>query len=207
MSVTSWDRSFNQKRQKFLAMSKNKIVKTKTIEEIKKELSGYGTGYDSNYILRKADEEMKSLKKAKEIGSESSYYKALTLFEFDKGVLLMNAVHDLYRVFTLEFSKNLQTEYNCKTPSEKSLAETVALNFSRVLDTQRKINMFIEKNSLNDMGLKYLKFLSMESDRAQRHYLVSLQALRSLRNPSFEVNIKANNAVVGNNQAVQVKNA
>lgn len=188
-------------------MPKNKIIQKKTIEEIRKSVSASGTAFDSRYVLMKAEKEMGGDEEAKEFDSESNYYKAMTLFEFDKGILLMNAVHGLHRVFALEFSKNLQTEYNCQTPSEKALAETVALNFSRVLDTQRRINMFIEKNSLNETGLGYLKFLSMESDRAQRHYLTSLQALRTLHSPSLNVNIKTNTAVVGQNQAVQVKNA
>jgi len=74
------------------------------------------------------------------------------------------------------------------------------------LDTQRRINMFIEKNSLSEIGLGYLKYLSIESDRAQRNYLASLETLRTLHSPAFEVNIKTNTAVVGQNQAVQVKN-
>lgn len=183
------------------------IVKTKTLDEIKSEISVLGHGFDARYVLERADDELKGYKGSGDIKPDSNLYKSLTLFEFDKGLLLMNSVHNLHRVFALEFSKNLQTEYNCQTPSEKALAETVALNFSRVLDTQRRINMFIEKNSLNEIGLGYLKFLSMESDRAQRHYLGSLQALRTLHSPSFEVNIKAKTAVVGQNQAVQVKNA
>ncbi len=203
----SWDRLFIQKFRNYqLLMPKNKITKEKTLDEIRKSVSASGTAFDSRYVLMQADKEMGGNEGAKEFDSESNYYKAMTLFEFDKGVLLMNALHGLHRVFALEFSKNLQTEYNCQTPSEKALAETVALNFSRVLDTQRRINMFIEKNSLSEIGLGYLKYLSIESDRAQRNYLASLEALRTLHNPAFEVNIKANTAVVGQNQAVQVKN-
>jgi len=54
--------------------------------------------------------------------------------------------------------------------------------------------------------VQYLAVLSKELDRAERHYLASLQALKMLKSPSFEVNIKTNTAVVGQNQIVQANN-
>lgn len=188
-------------------MQKNKIVKTRTSEEIKQVIRNSSVGFDAWYILQQADKEMKDFKKPKEIASDTKYYKAMTLFEFDKGILMLNSIPELHRVFALEFSKNLQTEYECKTPSEKSLAEVVALNFVRVLGAQSRMNSYLSKDSVTDMGIGYLNVISRELDRAERHYLASLQALRVLHSPSFEVNIKTNTAVVGQNQAVQVKNA
>lgn len=187
-------------------MPKNLPVKTKTTEEIRQGLKDSSTGLDAWYILREADKEMGEMKKKTPIGSDTNFYKALTLLEFDKGVLLMNAVSKLYNVFALEFNKNLQTEYNCQTPSEKSLAETVALNFVMTLYIQSKITNYLEKGSVSDLGVGYINSLSKELDRAQRHYLASLNALRSLRMPPLEVNIKTQTAVVGNNQVVQTIN-
>lgn len=187
-------------------MPDNKITKTKSIEEIRKSLGESCTGFDSKYILRLADEEIKDLKEQKEFSLDSNYYKAMTLFEFDKGILLLNAIPELHRVFAIEFSKNLQREYNCKTPSEKSLAEIVALNFVRVLGAQSKINSYLSKDSVTDMGIGYLNVMSKELDRAERHYLASLQALKTIKSHSFEVNIKTNTAVVGQNQIVQANN-
>ncbi len=187
-------------------MPSNKITKQRTIEEIRGSLESSATGYDSTYILRKADEEISKCKKEQLYTPDTAYYKAMSLFEFDKGILLLNSLPDLHVVFALDFNKNLQKEYDCKTPSEKSLAEIVTLNFIRILETQRKIKD-CQKNVSTRYDIQYISILSKELDRAERHYLASLQALRTLRNPSFEVNIKANNAVVGNNQAVQVKNA
>lgn len=186
-------------------MPNNKIVKPKTIEEIKRAISSSATGFDAWYILQKADKEIKDLKEPKEFTLDSNYYKAMTLFEFDKGVLLLNAIPELHRIFALDFSKNLQAEYNCATPSEKSVAEVVSLNFVRILETQRKI-----KDALGSIktryDVQYLAVLSKELDRAERHYLTSLQALKMLRSPSFEVNIKTNTAILGQNQVVQTNN-
>ena len=188
-------------------MSDNKITKPKTLEEIKAIVSGLGTGFDAKYVLGKVEEESKSLDFPKDATSDSFLYKAMTLLEFDKGILMLNAIPELHRVFALEFSKNLQEEYGCKTPSEKSLAEVVALNFIRVLGVQSKINSYLGKDSVTDIGVGYLNVISRELDRAERHYMTSFEALRTLHTPSFNVNIKTNTAVVGQNQAVQVKNA
>lgn len=181
------------------------IIKAKTRDEIRDSIKGSSTGFDAWYILQQADKEMKDFKEPKEIVSNTNYYKAMTLFEFDKGVLLLNSIPELHGVFALEFSKNLQAEYNCKTPSEKSMAEVVSLNFVRILETQRKI-----KNALGSIktryDVQYLAVLSKELDRAERHYLTSLQAIKMLRSPAFEVNIKTQTAVVGTNQIVQANN-
>ena len=82
----------------------------------------------------------------------------------------------------------------------------MALNFVRTLYVQDGITAYIHIGTITDMGVSYLNFLSKEMDRAQRHYLVSLEALRAIHNPEFELNIKTNTAVVNNNQAAQVKN-
>jgi len=103
----------------------------------------------------------------------------------------------------LEFSLNLQKEYKCETQSEKSMAEIVALNFSRVLSIQDEINSYLRKDSITDIGVKYLAVMSKELDRAERHYLASLQALKMLKMPPLEVSIRTQTAIVGQNQIVQ----
>jgi hypothetical protein len=188
-------------------MPKNKLVTKRSVEEVKNIVLNSGTGFDAKHVFNKAAEEMESFKDTKGLTSDSYLYKAMTIYEFDKGILLSNAIPELYRVFALEFSKNLQNDYKCVDQGGKSLAEMVALNFVRTIYMQERISAYIRMGSITDTGAKYLDFLSRDMDRAQRHYLASLQALKTLHSPSFEVNIKANTALVGQNQAVQVKNA
>jgi len=187
-------------------MPNNKVAKIKSIEEIRKSVSNSIIGFDSNYILKLADEETKGLKGPKEFAPETNYYKAMTLFEFDKGVLLASSMPEKFRVFALEFSRNIQTEYNCTTQSEKSMAEVIALNYVRVLSVQDRVNSYLSMGSITDMGIRYLAVLSKELDRAERHYLTSLQALNMLKSPALEVNIRTQTAVVGQNQIVQSNN-
>lgn len=187
-------------------MPENKITKPKSIEEIKKTLADSSTNLDSSYIYKQADKEMGDFKSPQEIKPNTNYYKAMTLLEFDKGVLMLNTLPELHRVFALEFSKNLQTEYNCKTPSEKSVAEIISLNFVRVLSIQQKINAYLDMKTISENGIGYLNVMSKELDRAQRHYLVSLHTLKMLKMPPLAVNIRTQTAVVGQNQTVQTNN-
>lgn len=182
------------------------IVKAKSLDEIKDSIKSSDTGFDARYILRRAEKEMEDLKQPKKFTSDTNYYKAMTLFEFDKGVLLINSLPELFRVFALEFSKNLQSEFKCTTASEKSLAEVTSLNFIRTLWIQDRIRAYLGIGSITDTGVKYLDVLSKELDRANRHYLNSLQTLKMIKQPILEVNIKTQTAVVGQNQIVQSNN-
>lgn len=186
-------------------MSSKKLAKPKSVEEIRKSLVSATIGFDSDHILELADKELSGLKKPKELKPDTNAYKALTLLEFDKGILMMSVVPERYRVFALEFSKNLQEEYQCQTQGEKSLAEMTSLNFVRVLEIQDRINSYLSRGSADEIGIKFLSVMSKELDRAQRHYKKSLELLRVFKIPPLQMSIKANSAIVGQNQAVQVK--
>lgn len=188
-------------------MPNNKLTKTKGINEVRNIIRKSSSGFEAKYILSQVQNELDTVKWKKEVGPETFLYKSMTLFEFEKGPLLCTSIPERFTVFALEFSKQLQEEYKCNTPSEKSLAELAALNYVRVLSAQSKINSYLSRDSVTDIGVGYLNMMSKELDRAERHYLTSLEALKILHSPSFNVNIKTNTAVVGQNQAVQVKNA
>jgi len=187
-------------------MPDNKITKPKTVDEVKDLILRSGTGFDAKWILGNVEEELNALKNKKEVAPDTYLYKSMTLFEFDKGILLASSLPERFRVFALEFSRNLQKEYECKTQSEKSMAEIVALNFSRVLAVQEKVNSYLTMGSITDMGVKYLAVVSKELDRALRHYLASLQTLKMLKMPPLEVSIRTQTAIVGQNQVVQANN-
>lgn len=184
-------------------MPKNKIDKLKSVEDIKRFIKQSDTGYNSEYIFKLAGKELEKVKKPKAFDPETNTYKALTLLDFEKGFLLMSVIPERFRIFALEFSRNLQAEYKCKTQGEKSLAGVVSLNYVRILGIQDRINSYLEKGVLTDVGVKFLAIMSKELDKAQRHYISSLQLLRMLKIPPLQMSIKTNTAVVGQNQLVQ----
>ncbi len=176
-------------------------------DEYRKFFDKFHTSYDPHGVLKEGKIEAEKVKvKSRELSSESDLYKALTVFEFDNGSLMTNAVPEIYRTFSIDFNRNLQKEYKCETPSEKATAELVAINFVRTLAVQFKIASLFGKGEYTDMSVKYLAVLSKELDRANRHYLNSLQTLKMIKQPVLEVNIKTQTAVVGQNQIVQSNN-
>lgn len=186
-------------------ITKQEDNSSRSIDEIKEFISRAAIGDDPRTILDQAKQQLDNPKSGQDMTEKSSLYKALTLFEFDKGILMAAAIPQRYRAFCIDFSRNLQKEYQCETPSEKATAEVVAINFVRTLEIQCRINWRLEAGEFADIGVKYLAVLSKELDRANRHYLNSLQTLKMIKQPMLEVNIKTQTAVVGHNQIVQSK--
>lgn len=190
---------------KNISEEKSKSVVKKL--DIKDYLNQSGIADDPNTILRQAQEELDSHKnRSQKITPESATYKALTIFEFNKGILMAAAIPERYRTFGIDFSRKLQKEYHCETPSEKATAELVAINFVRTLEILYRINCLLELGHVTDNLVKHFAVLSKELDRANRHYLNSLQTLKMIKQPMLEVNIKTQTAVVGQNQIVQSNN-
>lgn len=129
--------------------------------------------------------------------------RAMTLFEFQNGALMVSSIPDQYRTFAVDMSRRLQEDYHCSLQSEKALAELATINFIRTIEVQRKITNFLDINSLTDNGVKYLAIMSKELDRANRHFLAAIQTLNMLKQPPVRVNVKADTAILGQNQFIQ----
>lgn len=178
---------------------------TKSIEEVKKMLSHCRTGSDPNTILREADKVLAGTKSGeiRPTSLDGSVFKSLTLFEFDNGSLLTLSVPEQYKTFGIDLMRNLQVEYNCQTSSEKATSELAAVSYIRTLEIQRKINALLSQSSISELGIKYLAVLSKELDRANRHYLEAILALKSQKQPQLDVSIKTQMAILGQNQLIQ----
>ncbi|MFH0936930.1 MAG: hypothetical protein V1808_01400 [Candidatus Daviesbacteria bacterium] len=188
-------------------MSKTKtLVPVKTLDQIKDRIGEFRSGYDPKHALEKADKELGDNNGAQVTDPESFVFKALTLYEFHNGVLLTTVVSEQYKTLAIDMSRNLQKEFNCQNSAEKGLAEIATINYIRTLDIQRRINNYLEKGSINDTGVRFLDVMSKELDRANRHYLVAVEALKVFKQPSMQLKISANTAVVGQNQLVQTVN-
>lgn len=156
--------------------------------------------FDPDPVLEKAIEES-----AKEIKAnpETNIFKALTLLEFDNGVLMTTALSEQYKTLAIYLSRQLQVEYDCKGISEKATAELVAINYCRTLEIQRKVNNLLSKDGLSRIDLEYFSILSKELDRANRHYLSAIQTLKVIKQPQLQLNIRTDTAILGNNQLIQ----
>lgn len=200
------------------------LDKPKASEEIKTFLSLH-TGYDPAETIKQAemaitnprgyeknidydddgeDEEEGEYKLTTEWTSKDDpVFRAMTLSEFKNGGLMVSSIPDQYRTFAIDMSLRLQEDYNCTLQSEKALAELATINFIRTIEVQRKITNYLDMNSLNDNGVKYLAIMSKELDRANRHFIAAIQTLKMLKQPPVSVNVKATTAFVGQNQLIQ----
>ena len=200
-------KAINQEKNLPVEKKDNTEKKVERFQEVREFLRDRIISDHPNSILSSLSKELKNnSKNGLEATPNSDLYKAMTLNEFDQGILMASAIPERFRTFCIDFSHNLQKEYICETPSEKATAELVAINFIRTLDLQSKITMNLGSDTYNETTLKRFELLSKELDRANRHYFNSLQTLKMLKQPLLEVNIKTQTAVIGQNQIVQSNN-
>jgi hypothetical protein len=189
-------------------MKQNKIKRQLNSSEVSEIVKGLKFNFSPSEALLGAEKEMNDFKEGrKEVSNRQNISLAMSLYEFDNAGLLVTGVSEEYRTFVNDFSKKLQLENDCQKESEKSLAHITALNFVRIMQIQAKIRSYLSKDSVTDIGVGYLNVMSKELDRAERHYITSLNELRSMRMPKLSMSIKTNTAVVGSNQMVQVRDS
>lgn len=183
------------------------IENTLQKKEVAKTLQDYLNPYDPSVVLKESGKEIQQQGgKSFTLDPKSNTFKALTLSEFENGMLMSFSVPEHNKTFVIDYSRKLQEEFQCKAVAEKSLCELTAINYVRSLEVQRKINNLLNQNGLTKLDVQYLAILSKELDRAQRHYLSGLQTLRTFKQPVLQLNVRANTAVVGQNQLVQSNN-
>lgn len=115
---------------------------------------------------------------------------------------LAEAVKEEYRPLVVEIIKCLEREYDCKTASEISLAETIASAHVRKIQCSKALSAFMSRPEVDRLGVEYGRFLSKELDRAHRHYTSALAVLRQIKNPAMELNINVKNAFIAKNQQI-----
>ncbi|PLX27559.1 hypothetical protein C0581_03365 [Candidatus Parcubacteria bacterium] len=125
--------------------------------------------------------------------------KAIRVVGLDNHMIMAEIVTQ-NREFAIEFANQLIQEYDCKTPSEKSLAQMVAGSYCKYLEYSRLFNNSQRVEWLSSEKNGYYNLLSKEVDRSHRHYLSSLTTLRQIKSPEIKVNVKANTAFVAQNQ-------
>ncbi|MFA6415860.1 MAG: hypothetical protein WCW47_03850 [Candidatus Paceibacterota bacterium] len=132
------------------------IAKIKDIEEVRRDMAGITTGYDPNVLLKQYRDKANLKGLGEPSDGKDDLFKLMTLNEFENGALLTISVEEIYKTFGIELMRNLKREYECKTTSEQTTAELAAISYIRTLDIQRKINSYLGKGEITDMGVRYL---------------------------------------------------
>ncbi len=188
-------------------MTDKQLTKAERKKELTKHLSRLLTNYERSRVEKegiKALEKIQSDKEQKlDNANNSPITRLMTLYEFDNSILMSHGFKELYRTLATNLSQEVQQEYNCKTTSEKATAHLVAQNFVRTLEIQGEMSLILQRDSYSDLVMKRYSILSKEYDRANRQYLMSLQTLKSIKQPPVKVSVKAHTANIGNQQLIQ----
>src|SRR3989344_9423897 len=91
-------------------------------------------------------------------------------------------------------------DYECTKPSEKMLVDMALSDYYLSAHVSQKLMQCIDKDIFTDIGIDLIRTLSTELDRSRRRALAAYQTLQASKKPALNVHIRANNAVVGNNQ-------
>lgn len=121
-------------------------------------------------------------------------YRAITMKEFEVGVLSNEGFQDYMKTFSIDLSIKLQKEYECRKASDRATAHLAAHSYCRILDLQRRIKAYLDKGTLTKIGSKFLDFLSKDLDRAERHYFNAIQTLEMMKQSPIKLTVKADQA-------------
>jgi hypothetical protein len=194
------------KNSKDIKRTEKNLITLKSTAELFESAGKILTQSDPRVVLKNFKADLDEKKEVQMAEQDSNVFKALTLHEFDKGILMSASIPPQYETFAIDLLRKLKDEFKCVTTSEMSLAENVTINFIRTIEIEKRLTSYLNIGSITQNGVNYLNVMSKELDRANRHYLTALQALKSIKQPNLSVNIKTQTAVVGQNQLVQSNN-
>lgn len=140
--------------------------------------------------------------KVEENDAVLKYHNALMTFGLETCYPLAQTTAPAYRGFIVNLTKEIELEFKCITASEKMLAQNIASAYVRGMQFTEKLNNFLLGDQLSHERNGYYALISKEIDRAQRHYLNNLMALKQLKTPPIELNIKTNTAFISQNQQI-----
>lgn len=164
---------------------------------------------DSDFVGSPDDVKRQFIKMAKEYAKGEYLEDAkkvlladqlISLNNLDNHILLSTTTEPIYLTFIVQFAKDLTSEYNCQTASEKALAQTIAEAYGRVLKFSKYLGMNINRENYSDLTILREKALSKDLDRAHRQYLSALQMLRQMKAPALNIHVKTQNAYIAQNQ-------
>lgn len=169
---------------------------------------------DPDYILEKSTKEFNAWlgaptkKEADRIKGVmiDTHNEALIALGLETHYPLADMVGKRHRGLAIETARQLEKEYDCKTPSEKLLAQTIAGIYCKIVEFTPHLGTFTKDTHLDNDRNAFYSMVSKELDRAHRQLITALATLRQIKNPPMELNVKARNAFVAQNQQINAVN-
>lgn len=121
--------------------------------------------------------------------------KSLSL---ETGHVMLESVNDNYHSLAFQMKQDFHKEFECKTASEKALADLAVSSYISKLHYSKLLRLNQTSSGSDHNG--YRNFASKEIDRAHRQFISTVETLKALKQPALRVNVKTNNAFIGENQ-------
>jgi len=160
-------------------------------------------GFSPEELKKKTFESLSGLNDGKEGCSKEDIRclaKAGLLFGLDTKAALMDAVSEEYRPLAIGFLQQLLEEYDCKSSSEKALAQILVNAFVRVIIYSHILGKSQKIETIDGNITGYYSMIGKEVDRANRQFISALTTLKQLKTPAFKINVIAKTAFVGEKQ-------
>ncbi len=193
-------------------MSKNKKEKSKEVEllsdtkaeKVKKIIieTCFYDGHPKD-VLRKCEAILQE--KATNIETQEKnkiLNQALALTGLTSHFPVGQAVKDEFKPLAIEFTDNIIDEYNCSTPSEKALAQTISVSYTRIMALSWQITSTLSLNKATSNLNQFLGNISKDLDRANRQFLSALATLKNIKQPQIKINLKTNTTFITQNQQI-----
>jgi hypothetical protein len=148
----------------------------------------YGQKYQGNVSLSKEDQQ-----KATEELTNLSF-----AFGVENGHIVSSCVNEAFQKLAVKMKREIESEFDCRTYSEKALVDLAVTAYTRNMHYTWKMNA--NQEYLGQKYDSYRNYLSHEIDRSHRHYISAIETLKAMKQLSFSVNIKTQNAFVAQNQ-------
>lgn len=132
--------------------------------------------------------------------------KSLMPLGLETHYALAETIDTRYRPLVIEVARQIEKEYNCETPTEKILAETIAGTYGKIIEYSKQLECCTRLEYLSNEKNGYYAMLSKELDRAHRQLITALTTLKQIKSPPIELNVKAKTAFVAQNQQINAVN-
>lgn len=189
------------------------VAKRFMIDDVRDLIKEIHLTCDPDFMLENATEKVNAYlaapeKEAKEFKKDmlENHKEALNIFGLETHYPLADMVGKSYRPLVIEVARKIEKEYDCKAPSEKMLAQTIAGVYGKIIEYSRQLTACTQELMISNEKNAFYAMLSKELDRAHRQLITALVTLRQIKHPPMELNVKAKTAFVAQNQQINAVN-
>jgi hypothetical protein len=192
----------NEPTKEIVKKEETKPIKKFTPEEVKRIALDSALGhFRMDEKIRKLGEEILPANIAgkcsnEKVGEELGHIsRALSL---DSGHTLLESISENYQGLAFQMKQDLHREFDCKMASEKALVDLAVSSYISKLHYTKLLRLNQTNSSGDHTG--YRNSASREIDRAHRQFISAIETLKIMKQPALKVNVKTNNAFIGEKQ-------